>query len=443
MNIGKREQIVLISIGTLVAIFLIHSFIFKPKSEEYARVQNDFQQGQNTLKDAERPPSPNYIPNFAAQTEKYESQLSSVVAQLKLDRPAYYANTTNKNMIKRIDEVTEQMHQLVQLRQKVRVPQLTFLDDRRQVQSPIAPQQGWNLPATLPNVGAAGALWDTVVKINDQFTLMNNIQDPVGYMQQRQRYNQLVATVGINPAEVCDWVINLPQAGGYVFFNDQKYVQMFPAGQAVANPLSTNRFGPLVPSLKKLWMSQLIWDKHDPRSNIPEYRLRQILEVDIPTGNTLLMTSKQLQALIEIIGLAEQNGILEISKVDLMKSVPIGKSFHRIPGQTPPPSASPTAAAAAAVSASGEPTFFGSANPGAVPGMPQAQATPSETVGTGTGIELWFRGDNSKIIKFLFDITHTPRTYALDDLHLWANPTGVLETSTTVEVVTALDSVKK
>ena len=58
-------------------------------------------------------------------------------------------------------------------------------------------------------------------------------------------------------------------------------------------------------------------------------------------------------------------------------------------------------------------------------------------------MELWLRAPNSNTIKFLFDVTHVPRTYALDDLNIDAVPDGQLITSTTIELVSTLDSLAK
>lgn len=438
MNIGKREQIVGVSIGTLVAIALIHMFIFKPKSEEYDRVESEYKQAVATLATAERPPSPNYLSQFKVKTQQYSDQITSVVAQLDLDKPPHYEKAGAENINKRLDEAVGLLSQLLQLRLRVTTPRLSFLDDRRAVQNELSPQEGWNLPPQLPNVGAQGALWDVIVKISEQWRLMNNIQDPRGYMDQRLRYNALLRTIGINPAEVSDWVVN--HNGQYVFFNDQKWVGVF-GNAAVPNPLSINRFGPVVPSLKKLWICELIWQKRDPRSPITKERLREVLEVNIPTGPTLLQTTKQLRALIEIIGMAQRRGIMEMTRVNLIKPIPIEKSFQRQPGVVPTPAATPTPAAG---TVAGDPMMFGDPTlMGGGGGMAPTPTPATQAIGMGTGLELWFRGDNKQIVEFLFDISHSPRTYAVDDLSIRAIPNQPLETSATVEIVTALDSIKK
>jgi hypothetical protein len=77
--------------------------------------------------------------------------------------------------------------------------------------------------------------------------------------------------------------------------------------------------------------------------------------------------------------------------------------------------------------------------------MQAAVATPdpSKKIGGGAGIEVWFRANNPNMVKFLFDITHGPRTYSLDDLDIQSLPNGQLETSMTVELVTNLDTMNK
>lgn len=448
MTIGKREQIVIIAIGGLVVIFLVHLLIFKPRADEYTRVQGEYTTGMTLLQGAELAPSPNYVKNFNDKSKKYERELTSVVAELRLDTPPHYQKM---NAQKRVSEIIDLLKQIMDLRTSTKQPQLTFLDDKRaNPADPYSVQLGWNLTPQLqlsPELRVPGALWDTVVKLKERWDLKKAMDKPDQKLQQQMICNDLLRKIGLNPAEVSDYVAPVTLSNGqqvYVFFSDAALLkELVLSGGAQGgiderryyNPLSINRFGVLLPAFKKLWVSELVWQQRDKSTAITPEQLREIMEVNLPLGQTLLVSAKQLMALIDVLKAAEQNQILEISKVCLMKPVPVGKVSPRAGTTSGSAAATPTPAAPGPAM----PTTFG----GAMPTPATAAASGSnEIVGTGTGIELWFRGSNANIVKFLFDITHATGTYAVDDMEIAASPTGVLETSATIEFVTSLNNLK-
>ena len=306
------------------------------------------------------------------------------MAVLNLDVAKQYLSGKEEAYEKRIEDTVEAMKRLVALRSRMRAPALIFLDDIVQPNDRYKVQQGWDIPKELKPVGVEGALWDNVVKVEEQFVLLESIKGPLDTLQQRPKYNEYLSRLQINPAEVSKWFVFL--GSQQVFFNDTKLAEELPRlmaqaggayGSAQLNILpndygaamrmsptgsqisptylyywtaaSTFKFGPLVPMLKKLWVSELIWEKRDPNTQITKKRLREILEIQFPKDESLLCLNKQLQSLADIAEMAEKNGVQDIYRVNLMKPAGIGKATHRIPGQTPTPTPSPT--------------------PGAIPGM--------------------------------------------------------------------------
>lgn len=465
MTIGKREQTVLILIGALLMIFLVHRFIFRAKAEEYARVSKDYGDGLAQMQQAQIPPSPGYLTNYSKKTAQYNTEITSALVNLNLDVPQYYKSDDYDSLLKRVDETLSLLQQLVKLKSTVTQPSLLFLEDLRQNKNPADPnswisqQFGWNLQPQLPEFGVSGALWDTVVKLHEYWTLMNAISNPQEKLIQRVRYNDFLRRVGINPAEVCDWIYPHPQYG-YVFFNDSKLASQVPGVKE--NPISVApQCGVLVPALKRTWIAEMIWAKRDPNTQITRQRLYEFLEVGLPINEVLLSLNKQLRALIDIIQIAEQDKILEIRQVKLMRPVPIRPAAKAgapatapaasgapagAPAPPPPPPAAPAGGPGGAPRRgavdgpqSGAGTMGGGPRGPAAPGA--AAVAPGEPgIGTGTGIELYFRADNAHMTQFLFDITHAPRTYALDDLNIIAYPDGNLYTTTTVEMVTVLNA---
>lgn len=466
MHFGKREQIVVLFLGTALLIFLVHLLIFQPKATEYARVKKEFEDGVATLRDVEQPQSPKQLDDFNAKTAKYDAEITSLVTELRLTIPKHYARLGTESVHQRMKDTVEALRQLVEMRKTVRTPQLTFLDDRKDPSNPYL-QQGWNLPAELSerSLGVRGALWDAVSQLIQRWDTMALVAGAMEKLSIRAQYNILAQQIGLPPQEVCDWVAVV--GGQWIFFNDKKLreeLRAYTQGQVnvVANPFSINRFGPLLPVFKRLWIAELLWGKRDPTIRVTKDQLLEVLEVYpgyYPTDHGIVVANKELQALIDIVKLAEKHGILEISRVSLLKIAPIEKANRRIPGATPTPQASPSPAAGMpgampGTIGFGEPEMMGggpAGRPGGMPGMPgmpgmvaPALATPdpSKQIGSAGGLELEMRAYNANLVKFLFELTHSPRTYTVDDLYIYSDPRGELRTTMTVEIVTDLNALK-
>ncbi|MCX7718457.1 MAG: hypothetical protein N2111_08665 [Candidatus Sumerlaeaceae bacterium] len=453
MKLKKRDQIVAISIGALLFIGLVHMVIFKPRAELYEQVSKEYSEGITLLQSVPQPSSPQEIPKFREQTTVLDNRVTSVIEELRLNIPPYYGSRRPEAVERRLNDCVALLKELMELKATLKNTRLSFLDDRRQnPNNPFEMQMGWNLPLKIDE-GRPGVLWDNVTKLQDRWVLLNGITNPLERLQERIAYNDLLNQIGIRPAEVSDWVapIQIRGISAYVFFNDIKraeevlnarLLQNVQALEGLRNPLSTNRFGVLVPSLKKLWMSELIYEKRDPKSPIDKARLRDILEVNMPTDHALLATNKQLESLIDIIKKADKNGVTEISQVNLMKPVALMKFEGRKQEESTAPAATPAVPTPMA-----GPANFGAMMDPAMMGGPYAgfgMMTPTpvpegEKVGGGAGIEMWFTANNANMIQFLFDITHAPRSYTLDDLDIQAMPDRTLRTSATIELVTNIE----
>ncbi|MCX7018754.1 MAG: hypothetical protein NTY46_07150 [Candidatus Sumerlaeota bacterium] len=496
MTLGKREQIVFISIAALVAILVLHLLVFKPRADEYTDTNRKFQEGDELLKNAEVPPNEKFIPDFKAQTEKYDKELSGVLATLNIDLPPAYANDNPASSAKALEETTGLLRQLVDAGAAIKQPSLTFLNDKRNnPNDPYARQEGWNLPRQLPSGVSAAKAWETAEKLYHIMGIMERISDPYQKLAQRVQYNTVLRDIGINPPEVCDW--GFIYGNQYIFFNDTELAGKLAGGQQASyggqsnmglqslqtsimtgnpapvngvfkNPFSTSRFGVMVPILKRLWMTELLWSAKpaNPPLNTAE-QLRKALEVSMPKDLSVLSVNRQLAALLDIIKQAQKNNVAEISQVNLMRPADIAKGIARGPGELPKPeetSGTDTAAAdgSAPPAAAGPMMMPGMMMPGMMgPGGPgmggfgpmgmmgmqamQAQAAgppPEEKIGTAAGLEIFFRATNPNMVSFLFDLSHKPRTYAIDDLEIQARPDGVNWTSTTIQLITRLEALK-
>ena len=93
MKIGKREQIVGISIGAALVIFLTHFFVFQPRALKYAEVETKYKEGVTKLTSGEVAPSPTYVKTFEAKTDEYRAEVTSAVAVLNLDIAQQYLSS--------------------------------------------------------------------------------------------------------------------------------------------------------------------------------------------------------------------------------------------------------------------------------------------------------------------------------------------------------------
>jgi hypothetical protein len=452
---GKREQIVALSIGVLATIFIVHILLFDPRAKRYGEVLGRFTEGSQALSGAKMPAGARVIPDFSRRTGELQGQVTSVVTELSLDVPDYYKTMDVANLVKRYQVIKDLLKELVELRQSVKTPVLTFLDDRRNPLDPRFPE-GWNFPRELPRATAQVALVDTLRKAIDRYKIMQTVPDPNSQLLARQEYNLLMDQIGASPMQLSNFIGTAP-GGIPVFFNDPKMAEKLPGGAAVltgagggpgaqqtagsviANPFSINRFGPFVPDLKRLWMVSLIQSRLTATDNLDVGQLNELFEISLIFDDTLLYVERQLRALIDIIKIAERHRVSEISRVNLLKPVDLAASRKRGEAAATPAPGAPAAPAAGAVG-----SFLGNRFAGAPSGGATANVVPTVApdtrVGVGTGIEFFIRGSNSATVDFLFEVGTSRRTYAIDDLYITARPNNEIETSTTIELVTKLEA---
>ena len=483
MKIGKREQIVILVVIVAAIIMVAHLIVFSPRAESFALVEKRFQDEIAKVQQLGIPRSEEALSLAAVETKNYQDQISSLVVTLNLDVDPKYTSVQDAEFQSQLDDTVALMRELVQLSTSLKTVRLTFLEDQRVSYGSYRVQMGWAMPKQLPTIGVEGGLSDTIGKIRGKKSEMDS-QAPTDRIQNYYQYNQLLKQIGLDPAETEVWFVMYGQTP--IYFSDdtlatqlrtpsgQNRMQLQPTandfirlltpnipGQTAAqvNPYqlqaasaSLAKSGVLVPQLKKLWVAEMIWEKAGETLKISKPQLREVLGVKFPKDESVLAVNKQLRALIDLALMADKTGITEISQVNLLKPATFGKAVERVPGQTPTPK--PTAAAQVAMAVGGGPNFgdpgvgdpaMGMGDPtmmGGGMGMPtQAQATPVvDKIGSGTGLEVYFRGNHASTIQYLFDVTNKPRTYTLDDLYIAAQPDGQLNTSTTVELVYILQS---
>jgi hypothetical protein len=441
MALGKKELTAAVVIGIAAVAAAVHFLIFQQKAQTYAQTSQEYQAAVEQLANAEFIRDQQAFTEYKQRTTQYESLATSVVAQLNLQK----LDIPTSPPVGAIDQWASQTIVL-----------LSQLNQRRQggVRLTFLEQNGWNLPAQLPNYGGAGALEDRINRLIQAYRVVQASRQVQAAYNARIAYNTALEQLGISAREVSNFAYPSymqPQ----LFFNSEQWIidalkanpqaggSQLPGGgydlRNYYNVYGLHRFGQAVPALKKIWMYALISQAMGQNANPDMMHLfGEALEVGIPLDGDEPLNSinKQLQALVDLIDTAGRNQVQEIQYATLMRPINIAKAQIRTPGATPPPAATPTPTPAGGMG-------MGMGMDMGMYGMGMGMATPvaatpvpdAEKVGTGAGIELWMIASNSSLVRFYYDVTHKTATYGVDDVYVRRQQNGLMTTAT-IEIIT-------
>lgn len=422
MRIGNREKIVIGSILALATVGALHILVFKPRADNLAKEKALYEGKKSEIEQLGKTKSMDVINEFQIKNADYMIQFYTLVQNLNLAIPDHY--TTKFDIDRQQNDLTEWMGKLLALRQADVKPKLTFLDPDH-----------WSLPDKLPDdVTATGVdLGDRVRKVIDADEVIKVL--PEGHplrLQQEAEYKRLLKDIGVDIDQANN---TLPQ------------------------------FGKAVTTFYLLDRAQLIRDAL-PKDFALKTKLRDLFRLKWP--DQILVTAKQVEALVDVIGMARESGVEEIASVTLSEPMLI----------YPPPTEEEAKAAAA-------PTGFGMGGPmgpgmggpmspdmmmggpmsgapgmgpGAMmdpemmmmmgmggkegmmmmgPGAGQPQAPAAEVLGSAAPFKIEFLGPNLNAMKFLYQITHSPRSYGISYLAIKSldEPSGWIRVIATVNVV--------
>lgn len=445
MALGKKELTAIVVVGIAAAAAAVHFGIFSQKQQEYATTSQDYTAAVEQLNNAEFIRDEQAFADYQAKTDQYEAVATSASAQLNLEPLTFGATKPAPGAIDQWASQTIALLSDLNQRRASGQPQLSFLGPN-----------GWNLPASLPNANPA-TLQDSIDKLNTAYRALRQSQQPAAEASARANYNTALDNLGIAAREVSNFAFPNWRQPNFFFNNEAWITNQIRANQSYSSLVSPlpngghdlqnlynynglQRFGQAVPDLKKIWVYALIRQALGENPGADLRTFGEALEISIPLDkpDTLNSINKQLRALVDIIDVAQRNGIQDIQQVALMRPVNVAKAVIREAGATPPPEATP-AATPALMGEAAEMMMLeaGAMEGGHRPG--QAIVTPvpdAEAVGTGAGIELYMTGPNAGIIRFYYDLSHRTGTYGLDDIYVNQGPGGALRTSGTVEVIT-------
>lgn len=426
MQFGNREKIVVGSIAGLVTIAALHGLVFKPRADELAREKLEFLNQKNAISQLGQPKELLTIYRFQLANAEYAIQYFEALKDMNLAIPEHY--TTKPDVEKQQADFRGEMEKLLALRGPEAKPKLTFLDEGK-----------WDFPERLPDaVMAAG------VDLGDKVRSIVNADEVIKVLpagtplraQKEYEYKMLLRELSVDLDRV---QFAIPQFGQSV-----KTMHILHRAKLIRNAL--------------------------PRDFEMKASLEELFRLEWP--EQILNPVKQLQGLVDLIKMAREAGIEEISSVTLsptlvvyppMKGVTapavggmvasapgmgmspygapgmgadpygapgMGASPYGAPGMGTDPYGSPYGGPGGGNLAEGMPGGeFGAFNPYA--SAPQQQVVSAELLGASAPIRIEFVGPNLNVMKFLHQITHSRRTYDVDYLAIKA----MEETSGSVRVI--------
>ncbi|MCX7765662.1 MAG: hypothetical protein N2246_03020 [Candidatus Sumerlaeia bacterium] len=414
--LGNREKIVIGSIITIFIIAGLHLFIYSAKARSYTETMNQLREAKDQYARIHNI-SPVKLEKYTADTKKYEDELNELIKTLKLDAPKMYYAPMDPVKIR--DFRRNIINELMRLRKEAKIS-LSFLGE-----------DGWDFPRDLPEeiVKKRVNLWDLISKLSSIQSIIEISKDsPTVLAQKTQEYEGLMRQIGIDVAKL-------------------KVIE--------------RRFGTEVPNLKLMAHAELILRDKPEEYKITIDELYKLLKIEINPA-TAFFVNRQLEHLLNLIDLAQKNNIDDIISVKLIEMKTVKEETQQQGGA---PSAAPQRVVPRVPGmAAEEEALFGArdggppragrrdalgdvmgpemlpgegpAGPYGMYGIPQpvVQDTRKDLYNL-VPIEIRYKASNLNSSRFLYDITHIPATYEIDNLAIRSIAEANVETIATINIV--------
>ncbi|MCD6384719.1 hypothetical protein J7M23_02980 [Candidatus Sumerlaeota bacterium] len=398
VTLGNREKIVILSIIGIFVIAGLHLFIFSPKARMYSESKSEMEKAKQSY-DQLRNISPVKLDSYIKETEKYEQLFHKILRTLKLDAPRIYLNpTAPENRAKIRDIRRAHIRELMRLQKESKVS-LTFLGEN-----------GWDFPKQLPEdiTKKRVNLWDIISKIADVQSIIEMSKDSPTVLEQKEvQYRDLMRQIGID-VDKLDKI---------------------------------KSFGTIVPHLKLMAHAELILKEKPQDYKITIDELYRLLRIEFDPG-TAYMGNRQLAFLIDIINRAEKDNIDEVVSVHLFDPQTVSEvekvepgTKKKAPGAPPavPPRFPPIEGFRGGEVPPEFMTEFGGMGFEGM-AMPMAPTEVRKPIATLVPIQIRYKASNLNSSRFLYELTHCPATYEIDDLAIRSIAEANVEVITTINV---------
>jgi hypothetical protein len=203
-------------------------------------------------------------------------------------------------------------------------------------------------------------------------------------------------------------------------------------------------FGDVVPLIKLLVHANLILKEKPEQYKITKEKLHDLLGIQF-NDLLLLHYNKQLQALLDIIKIAEKHTVEEIAVVQLMSKTDLNKIEKEEMAERPQPAQAAPRAARSVDMRSAIDMAGWEGGEETAPAQPEAvqEEKPKELLAVAVPIKLRIMAPNLNATKFLYEVAHATRTYEIDDLNVWAAKGGNVVMDTTLNVLSFVIGVSR
>lgn len=216
VKMDNRAKLAVGIILTLVAIGLVHYFVFRRNMKEFEQARRQYSNVFNQARDVKRG-NQTQLNEYAQKTKEFAARIKEVKAGLDLDWPPYFqpvATPPPDHRQKQREYLRRELFKLFERRATGEV-KMDFLGDAIPAEGYPAYLQdiGWHIPTALPGDFQAepAKLADALDRLKQTRKLLRTLDASATelLMQYRQEYNQTLLQIGINeflyPAMVFNW----------------------------------------------------------------------------------------------------------------------------------------------------------------------------------------------------------------------------------------------
>jgi hypothetical protein len=405
MELRPPAKIAIGVVGALGTIAALHFTIFASRADAYAQARNQYETAIAAYNAAGSTPSVSDINRFKYASLSREIEYWENVKRLGIFLPDFYPPVDLETALRQHRQsYWDGVDRLLTLRREGEAgqnPKLTFLGPN-----------GWNFVETLPQelTSRGIAVEDEITNLRNEDRLLNSLDPSSAQFQQRtNNYNLLLRRVGLDR--------------GY-----RDNLKQF-LGEQVAALYTINRIGIVLRNLPADFFGA--GASEDLKRERMYTLFRQEWATDHNNAEAWLLAQRQTEALVNMIEVAREKGITEITYVKLHKITELRWEEFKPNEATPTPDTSAMWGmdefGGFGMDEFGMDGEFGGRFGGRFDGVGAggfggAAAAPAQQPGEAVGlicpVEIWVQGPNSAVMDFLYTLTHGHRPYELDRVRI-------------------------
>ncbi|MBI1292905.1 hypothetical protein GC173_16960 [bacterium] len=401
MELRPPAKIAIGVVGALGTIAALHFTVFASRADAYAKAKQSYESAIDGYRNAGRTPDIQVINLFRYETLRQKLEFWQTMKNLNFYLPDFYA-TGDVAIISASHRKAswDIMRKLIELRREGEAgngPKLTFLTGNR---------GAWNLVESLPQemIQRGIVVEDALSDLRDEDRLLNSLAPGSRqFLDRTNNYNRKLAALGLD--------VN--------YRNGLKEYM----GQQVATFYTLNRIDQVLQKLPEDYFGVGAGEQEKLDQLYKLFRIEWPKDKD---GNeSPLIAQRQAEALLNLIGVAKDKGIKEITYVKLER---FGELRWEDFDPAAAAAATPTPAPAMNMDEFNmdmdfDPGMGMGAGGGRFDTMgggggAAAPVEKGEPVGLNAPIQMYIRGTNSSIIEFMYAVTKSQNPLEIDRARL-------------------------